>query len=546
MADMPPNKVMEKGEKPLLTKFFKQWAGCYTKGARTAMPQDRWYQLINLQPVGPANVITVPNIGALAHDFAADIIYWADYANILGNDYIYAFSTNGKIFQYNIATKVTSQINGGNLLSGANSRMDQWENLAVLFIDANGYYSWDGTTFTKITNILSPGAPQSGEDIAVFAGRVWISQKRAIFYSVVANQNAINTGYGNNPGDWTAANGSSFTLLVDPVIRNNITRLKAINGYLYVMTRSSINVIADVYVPTTTSAVTTTSGLPISPPTPVFTNLNIDPIIGTDQPSSVFGLSRSLVFCNRYGMWKLDGTTATKISDDIDSTVLNIDFSQAVSGGQCIVNNILTAGFLLKLKKDPTNGSALNPFPNVKNTLAMWWDNKWWFANFGNLSLVCHCYANNMPFLFGFIGNKMYPLFSDTTTDPATLFMGPLWDMDDPLRSKKVIRAGMEMSISRFAGTITLNVDTENSSTPINQSGKFSTVTWVDANGNPITWLNSTPAIVRWFSAGYDLFHGVAPGSFSKYVGLSGNTSGANIQLSCLMTDYEMGARWAQ
>lgn len=543
MPEMPPNKEAEKGEKPLFTKIFKDWGGCYTRSARTAMPKDRWYFLCNLQPIGPANVLTVPNIGGMLHDFSTDSIYALDYANLNGTDYIYAFATNGKIFQYNIGSGVTTFINSGKLLSGANSKMDQWKNLAVLFIDSTGYYSWDGTTFTKI---VVAGAPSSGETIAVYAGRVWISQNRVIFYSVVADTNGANTGYGNNANDWANANGSSFVILTDPVIRSKITQMKALNGYLYVLSRSSINVIADVYVPTTVSGVPATSGLPISPPIPVFTNLNIQSIIGTDQPFSVFAFDRSLMFANRFGGWKLDGTTPMKISDDIDTTWLNIDFTQAISGGQVVVNNILTSAYLITLKNDPTNGSALNPFPNIKTLLAMWWNNKWWFANFGLLTAVSHAWQNNVPSLFGLIGNKLYQLFSDTTTDPNTLFMSPLWDMEDPIRTKKTIRAGMEMTINRFAGNITLNVDTENSSTPISQSGKFQTVTWVDASGNPITWLNSTPAIIRWFSAGYDLFHGVAPGSFSKYVGLSGNTSGANIQLSALMTDFEIGARWAQ
>lgn len=528
---LPAKKEAEKGERPLYSEVFKQWGGCYTRSARTAMPADRWFYLINLQPIGPANVKTVPNIGAPLHDFAGEIAYWGDYANLLGVDYDYTFTTNGKVYQTVISTGVTTQINAGKLLSGAGSKMDQWSNKAVLFIDTGGYYSWDGTTFTKI---VVAGAPSGGEALAVYAGRVWIATGRAIIFSVAADTNAVNTGYGNNANDWNVANGAGNIALTDPNIRSVVTQMEAANGYLYVIGRTSINVIGDVYVPVPAPV----------PPTPLFTNVNIQNIIGTDQPGCVFSYNRSMLFGNRYGGFSLEGTNARKLSDDIDGTWLGIDFTQSLSGGQCVINNILTAAYLVKQKIDPGDQIASNPFLYGKNLLAMWWADKWWFANMGNVSFVFSAYLNNVPTLFGYVDNKLCPLFSDVTTDPATIFIGPLWDEADPIRDKQVLKAGVEMSVTRFSGNISLNVDNENSSTAIDKSGSLNSVTWVNDAGEPIQWVNNAGQPINWFASGYVLFWGTTPGSFSKYIGLSGSTTGASFQLSGLMADYEFGARW--
>lgn len=527
---LPAKKEAEKGERTLYSEVFKNWGGCYTRSARTAMPQDRWYYLINLQPIGPANVHTVPNIGAIFHDFANDVPYWAEYANLNGTDYIYTCCTNGKVFQSAIATGVTAQINAGKLFSGAGSKMDQWSNKAVLFVDASGYYSWDGTTFTKI---VVAGAPPSGDAIAVYANRVWIAQGRSLFFSVAEGTNAINTGYGNNANDWNTVNGAGVTVLTDPSIRSSVTQMKAGNGYLYVYGRTSINVIGDVYIPAGAS-----------PPTPVFTNVNIQNIIGTDQPGCVFTYNRNVLFGNRYGGFALEGTTARKLSDDIDGTWQMIDFAQSLSGGQCVINNILTAAFLMKVLHDPDDTVAGDPFVYGNNIMAMWWADKWWFANLGQITFIFSAYKDNVPTLFGFIGNRLYPLFTDTTTDPATVFIGPLWDEQDPIRDKQTLKAGMEMVVSRFQGNISLNVDTENTSTAIEKSGTFSTVMLVNDVGEEIHTINNAGQEVFWFSSGYILFWGAAPGSFSKYFGLSGSTVGASFQLSALMADYEFGARW--
>lgn len=521
MADAPPIKEQAKDERAVFSKVFRKWGGIYTRSARTGMPEDRWYNLENLQPIGDANLHVVPGLSAALYNFAADTVYAGQYANLGGIDYFYCFAVSGKIYQYQISSSAVTTINPTTLLSGANSQLDQWANLAILFIDSSGYYSWNGTSFTKIT---VTGAPSGGNAIAVYQGRVWIFQGRVGFFSVASGTNGANTGYGNNASDWLTASGSSFFALTDPQIRTNVTRAISANGYLYIMAGSSINVVADVYVPTGAS-----------PPVPVFTNLNVQAIIGTDQPYSVFPYNRSLMFSNSIGAWSLDGTTATKLSDDIDGTWQYRDTSLPLSGGQLTVNNILTAGFLFKRLADPVFGS---------NTIvACWWDGKWWFINNGAITFVMSGFVAGVPALFGLIGNKLYQLCAQMTTPPNTAWQGPLWDLGDPVRNKEMLIAGIELQIYALGGAITLSADGPATSTPITAAGSGG-VTWINNEGNTVTWENNSDQPITWFNGSYYLFAGSTPGIYQKYLGLEGTSAACNFQLSALMFDYEFGARW--
>jgi hypothetical protein len=523
MPEMQPIKQMTQGERPVAPMVFRKWGGCYTRSSRTSMPKDRWYHLENLQPIGDANMHTVNNISASIHDFAGDTIYWAQYANISSlGDLIFSFATNGKVFQTIIATGVTTQISAA--LSGAGSKLDQWKNLIVLFIDANGLYSWDGTTFTHIT---VAGAPSAGQAIAVYQGRVWVANGRLISYSVPADTNGVNTGYGNNANDWATASGAGTVILTDPQLRSGVQQMVAANGYLYWIGRTSINVIADVYVPVPAP----------TPPTPQFTNLNIQAIIGTDQPAAVFPFGRQLIIGNRFGAYALSGTTAQKISDDIDGTWQYITLAQPLSGGQVVINNILTAAILLNQTIDPEIGQ--------NTVIAMWCDGKWWFANFGNLTFVFSAYAQNNPALFGFLGNKLYQLFQDSTTSPNAEFIGPLWDMDDPVRTKEVLKAGMETLLLGAYGSITLSVDGTNSTTPLPLLQSIGSVIFLNNLGQQVTFFNNLSLLVNFLVPGYALFWSSTPGTFGKYVGLRGSSIATQFQLSGLMLDYEMGARWS-
>ena len=104
-------------EEPRRNKTFREFHGVNTQSARVSIPENTWYDLDNMMPIGPANLHTIPNISGVLHDYAADPIYWMQFATLQYVDYMYLFSTTGKVFQYNIVTQVSTQINVGTPLS---------------------------------------------------------------------------------------------------------------------------------------------------------------------------------------------------------------------------------------------------------------------------------------------------------------------------------------------------------------------------------------------------------------------------------------------
>lgn len=515
----PAQSLPAEGERALAAYAFLDFKGVDTRSDRTAIPKDHFYNLENLQPIGSSNLHTVLNISASLHDFATDVIYFAQSAQVVLLSYLFDFASNGKIITYRLDTGATATINPSALLSGAGSRMAQWMNTYALFADSTGYYYWDGTTFA----LLSGGAfPASGTDIVVFAGRVWISQGRLILFS--AANDGTSTTDPTQVTAWQTANGAGFLNMTDPTLVGSITRLWQQNGYLYIIGATCIYALSDVYVPTDAT-----------PPTPVFTLLNVQGIIGTDQPFSVFSYNRFVMFANKFGAWALDGVNAQRLSKDIDGTWQYLSFNPQVSGGQCVSNNILCAAFLLQRANDPVFGSD--------TVLGMWADGAWWFANFGTLTFVTSAIVNSIPVLFGFIGNKLYSMFTSSATVPTGIAMTALWDMDDPLSDKAVIRAGVSAVLFAFAGSVGVTVDGTSGPVAMPVQGP-GTLTFVNNSNVPLQFTGAGGANITWTVSTTILYNASAPGTWSRYIGLTFTTTNVNCQVQGFFMDYKKAARW--
>ena len=772
----PQKETQAKGERAVETKYFRTWKGVYTKAKRSAIPEDRFYDLTNLIPIGDANLHTINDISSSLVDYTTDTVYWAQYANINSKDYIFSFTVSGAIYAYDIAAATSAQINSGNLLSGSGTRMDQWKNQRVLFADTTGYYDWNGTTFTgpitgghaddtsvvsatisgsvgtilflnsptdlfngavvqalgftpsgwngkypvtqlvlpavssvlintaftlgtitfasahglatgalvtftgfvstgwnatftatvtgtttitipltaaptitlpsissgtavgttgtltfltphglttgqyitlfnmnptgwngqwqvTVTNstqctvtlpsspsnatspygtavvssattigtitvgnmwqttfssppttatvigtVCSPGLlPQNttapyaqyltSPDIAVFSNRVWIYSDRALYVSGI-----------NSYTDFTVDAGAVVQQLTDPQTRGQLTRMLSSNGYLYLLAKSSIFVISDVYIPS--GAV---------PPAPVFSILNVQAMIGCDQPGSVFTMNRDLMFANSYGVYRLTGVTAEKISSDIDGTFQYVNTLPGssglqISGGGASVNNILNASFLIRQINDPVFGT--------RTIVANYFDNKWWFANYnstlsissngtaslseattGTLTFITWAMNGAFPALYGIKGNKLYQLYSNNSSGPLTRWQTALWPMEDSLADKEVYRAGLEITATAV-GNAYMSLDTPNTSNQF-LVGTPGAVGWINALGTNTTWQNNSALIVTWSNSSYSLFVADAQGGFGKYVGLTGYlNSGSVYEMNGNMMDYALRRRW--
>lgn len=527
MAQIPqPNPASQPDTRKLLSKYMRSFQGVFTQAKRTAIPDDYFYNLENVIPIGDQNAQVVPNISAALIDYGSDTVYASFGVNLNGTEYLVNLSTNGKVFLYNIISKTSAQVNSGTLLSGSGSQVTQWQNTQILFIDSTGYYHYDGTTFAAITG---SGVPTSGNSIAVYASRVWIAQGRQLYFSGAGDYSTAS---------WTAANGAGSVGLVDPQIRSTVTRLVSANDYLYIFSNSSIFAISNVYVPQGAS-----------PPTPVFTLSNLQALIGTDQPLSVTPYDRNILFASRYGTHTLIGVDAPKMSSNIDGTWQYLDFGQPISAGQVVVENILCGAFLLKRLNDPSFGS--------NQIVALWFNRSatnelgaqtttdiWWFANFGALTLIATGFVNQIPALFGFIGNKLYQLFGDATTAPSTSIWTKLYPMEDELSRKQVIQVGFEADFLIYGSALALNVDTASQSDNANLQSNVSAGQWINSGSVQGQWVNSGSTLGGWIAPGLYLLSGLAPAMNDRHVGLRLTSTGYNYALHLMAMDYKLMDRW--
>jgi len=225
-----------------------------------------------------------------------------------------------------------------------------------------------------------------------------------------------------------------------------------------------------------------------------------------------------------------------RFSEDIDGTWQYLSFSPAISGGYCIVNNILCSAFLLQRSNDPNFGSNC--------VIGLWFNGKWWFANYGAITFINTAIINAVPTLCAFLGNKLYTLFTNTSSFPVGVAQTPLWDMEDPLSDKEVIRAGVQTIISNGTGTISTTLDGLEGSTPFQVQINTSLV-FTGAGGSPITFIGAGSVAIVWTTFGtYNLFSADAPGTFSKNVGMTMTTTAMNVQLVGMYLDYKLGQRW--
>jgi hypothetical protein len=524
-------KVENKQERPLQSFSFKDFQAVNTTSSRVACPPQAFYNLENAQPIGPSNLHSVNDITAPLHDYGADTIYTDQGVNLSNAEYLIAASSTFKLFAFLVGANTVAQINGAIALAGAGTRMAQWQNSNVLIVDSTGYYQWNGAG--NIVAIVGTGAPTSGSAIAVYQNRVWIAQGRVVFFSAPGSFS-----------DFTTASGGGSTTLVDSTLRSTVQALFAANGYLYIFGVSSIDAVSDLYIPAGAS-----------PPTPNFTKLNLSAIVGTDQPASIFVYGRLVLFANRYGAWSLYGTTITAISSpdpnntynsSIDGTWQYVDFSQAVSGGQTLSNNLLCAGFLVKRLNDPVFGS--------NTVVAIYQGNaaggRWWFANYGGTGAITRVttgFVNNSPALFAYIGNKVYQLFAIASSAPPAVISTALWDFGDPITEKQVMKAGIGITVYVPAGGIsTFTLDTPNGSQPFLFAASVGQVLWNNNTPAIVSWQNNAMAPVQWVPIVFLTYWGQTPQGFAKAVGYTLTTSqGMVFELNSFLMDYKWAARWS-
>ena len=343
-------------------------------------------------------------------------------------------------------------------------------------------------------------------DVATFSGRVWVAAGRTITFSAAGSYS-----------DFSSISAGYFTL-TDSTLHGNIQSMLSANNFLYIFGDDSINVFSDLRVTTTGST--------------LFTNTNVSASIGSKRPYAVFPYFRSVLFMNDYGVYALVGSTTSKISDNLDGIFPLIDFSQPVSAGQVLLNNILCAAFSFTYN-DPSVGA--------RAIQAVFFEKKWFITSQGALTYVTSAPVSGLVNMYGVTGKSLYRLYGSSTASINSTIKTALMPMNDPIRTKQALKFGIEATLTT-GGTLTVTVDSESGSSP--QYVLNNSVTWYNNSGQTITWTNNSSATIGWItSAGYALYKSDAQ-QYGKYLGLTVTSSDPAFTYNTFEFEHELRVRF--
>jgi hypothetical protein len=343
-------------------------------------------------------------------------------------------------------------------------------------------------------------------DVASFQGRTWLSQGRTVFYSAAGTYN-----------DFISVSAGDIQI-TDDTLHSNISALISANNFLYVFGDDSINVFSDVRVTTTGNT--------------LFTNTNVSASTGSVYYDGIFPYFRSLLFINDYGVFALIGATVSKISDALDGVFPLIDFTQPVSGGQVLVNNILCAAFNIYYN-DPVQGTR--PIQLV------FFDKKWFVTSQGTIKHVTPVSTSKKLYLYGTGGTNLLSLYSDSVSSINSKIQSALWPMQDTIRTKQALKFAVEVT-SSIVVVLNVTVDSETNTSPTYVMSNL--IYWTNYLGNTIAWKNNSNTLISWAGgSGYQLYKSDAQ-QYGKYLGLTITSSNPSFTLNTMEMEYEQRVRF--
>jgi hypothetical protein len=563
----------------------KDFKGVNTKNSRTVIENGEFAWLENAMPIGFGNLrIIEGNQEVNANCWTANVTFMGS-VNIQNNEYVLGFQDDGSAQYVNLTTNTQGNIANAGTFSNSDVMITQWKNERALIIDPNnGYKTWDGidlidigsvnsvtivnggATYVASNTTVSFSAPdqangiqatgeavivanavseiivteagtgytsaptititggdgnanatctildQNGTDVATFSGRTWIASDRTVFYTAADTYNDfINITAG-------------FLTISDSTLRTNITRILSANNFLYVFGEDSINVFSDVRVDSLTGVT-------------LFTNTNVSASVGSNLKHAIFPYFRSILLMNEYGVYALVGATTTKISDPLDGVFPLIDFDSFVSGGQCLINNILCAVYNFRYNDNGT----------MRWIQAAFFERKWFFTNqLTDSYFVVPAVKSGFLNLYGTTGNDLYQFYEDADNPVNVEIVTALLPMGDPIRDKQALKIGIEATLGTDPTILAATVDSERQVSPpiIFQNS----ILWVNNSLQNVDWTNTLGNILSWVTtqsggAGYFLYKSDAK-MYGKYLGMTITSNATPLTINGFEYEHELRARF--
>jgi hypothetical protein len=312
-----------------------------------------------------------------------------------------------------------------------------------------------------------------GTTLAVFQGRVWLNGLN----SVSGAYNILQwTGTGASNGnvgydDFLAADASASLVISDADLVHNITALRSLNNYLFIMGDQSVKQIGNISL---NSAANVT----------LFTILTLSSDQGTIFAKSCISYNRLFLFANPNGIFGVFGSAVQKVSDDLDGIFKLIDFSQVIQGAVVDLNNIHNAAFLVRYK-DPAAGT--------RSIILIFTGKRWFVANQGSgLTAIAGApsLSSDLNVLYGSSGSDVTQLFANAAAPVSFKIQTALTHHGNAVQGKKAIRAGFSAQAGAVNESLTMSLDTEaanGTALTMDLIDGFTVIGGAnDANSNPI------------------------------------------------------------
>lgn len=370
----------------------------------TALRDGEFLELENLMPYadghlavfpGPKQVATAPTGMTIA----------AVWAFVLGStSYLIAQMADGSVSSQVVGSGTWSTLAaaGGTTVNGLH--MTKWQATdgqgnpeAVLWVDTvKGYGSYTGgTTWTVLQ------ATQTGQCLAVYAGRVWIGSGQQITYTAPDAYN-----------DFLAADYAGAFKITDPSMNGPIIALFGTQNWLYII-GSGMMALNNVQVQNVagSSALSTTFFV-----TPVSSAVGIV----TDRAAMV--LDNVLFLVTNTGLWGFLGLNGRNLTSGMGD---NFDGSQSLFSAQVYGRNLIvtSAGYNLMVN-----------------------DRQWFATTADSVAWVSTC-TENLQGITGYAATStaIYRIGGDLTTPRKCVAHTKLWDAGNGTVNKRVINAGFEL-----------------------------------------------------------------------------------------------------
>jgi hypothetical protein len=377
--------------------------------------------------------------------------------------------------------------------------------ITVVFTGAN-------TTPATATVVVFPQV--SGDTIAVFAGRVW-------WASAGPNGNFRILNFTGTAGfdDINPANAAGSTTITDNDLVHNITGLRALNNFLYIVGDQSIKQIGSI---TVSSSIT------------LFTILTLSSDVGTSFLMSIQSYNRTVLMANKNGVYGIFGATVQKISDDLDGIFQLTDFTLQPSSALNDLSNIHCYVLLLKYN-DPVAGS--------RSILVIFQKDKWFVVSQGSLLAICSIAlaSTTQVETIGSSGSDVTQLLENKAVTVPIILITSLSSHGNIIIAKKLVRSGIAVT-TQTAQNLAMSVDTENGSNSY-QFQASSVVNWVNSLGQIVQWQNNSLQNVNFITGGFRFPYTDTEG-YGKFIGNTVTGTVMNLSINAIADEYTDADLW--